>query len=92
MNPIIGDLLREERAVGKHGHQEAFLLRMGVDIQKILPRQRLAAGEGELQAAGLVDLVHDPDDLVKAEFLSKPVGGIEAIRVTHDAAQVTAAG
>ncbi len=43
LHPKIGDLLREQRAIRKDGHQEAFLLRMGVDIQEIPPRQGFAA-------------------------------------------------
>src|SRR5436189_351918 len=92
LHPKIGDLLREERPVGEHRDQEAFLLGTSVNIQEIPARQRLAAGEAELQAAGLVNLIHDTNDFRKAQLLLDHLWEIETIRVTHDAPEVTAAG
>src|SRR5712691_304953 len=89
---MIRDLFRDQRAIGKDRDQEAFLLGIGVDVQKIPPSQRLATRETDLHTAGLMDLIRDPKDLWRAQFLPKPVRCIEAVRVAHDAAQVAATG
>src|SRR3989442_13977536 len=91
-DPIIGNLLCEKRAVGEHGHQKAILLGIGVNLKKILPRQRLAAGQAEGEAPFLLDFIHDADDLGKAQFLLNPPRVVEAVRVAHHATQITAAG
>ena len=61
---VVGDAPGDQRAVGEDRQPKAFPLGRGVDVQKVGAREGFAAGEGQLQAARLVQLVQDPDDLV----------------------------
>ena len=59
LDQVVGDPRRDQRAVGEERDQKPLLLRVGVDVEEIAPREDLAAGEEQPQAAGVGQLVEN---------------------------------
>ncbi len=89
---MIRDLWGDERAIGEDRQKETLVLGVGIDVQKVPAGERLTSGEGELQAALLMDFVQDADDFFITQFLPDLLGSIEGIRIAHHAFKVATAG
>ena len=83
LHQVIGDLGRDERAVGKQGDEEALLLGVSVNVEEIFAREDLSPREEKPQAACLRHFVEDAAMLV--------VGQLPAFRlqVAHGEVVVT---
>ena len=90
--PTLDDLFCDKRAVCKEGDQESLSVSSLVNCKEIRSGKRLAACQGEIQAACLVDLVKDSEDFGSGKLLSNALRCIEAIRVAHHAFEIAPAG
>ncbi len=89
---MIRDLGGDERAIGENRQKKTSSFGIGIDVQEVPAGERLTPGEGELQAALLMDFVQDADDFFIAQFLPDLFGSVEGIRLTHHAFKIAAAG
>ena len=86
------DPLVDQRRVREDGDQDAAPRGAGVDLREVPPQQRLAAGDQQVQAAGVGHLVDQraPEGRVQLARLERRVPLVPEVAV--DAAQVAAVG
>jgi len=62
------DPLGDERAIREERDQKTFALRVGIDVQKIAPRENLAAAEQQPEASLLFQLIEHAFVLIEREL------------------------
>src|SRR5208337_2698029 len=83
LHQIVGNLLRDQRAVSEECDQKALLLGVGVNVEKILAGKNFASGVEQPEAAHVDQLVEHAEVLFRGHFTAA------GILVTHGEIVVT---
>jgi hypothetical protein len=93
LSQIIGNLRREECAIGEKGDDEALLLGIGVDIQKVLPEKGFSTGDEKPKAPGLCHLVENSEGFLCLELFFEGIDITDRqVTIAVDATKVAAKG
>jgi len=74
----------KQRTGREQSHREVSFPRCLKDFEEIASKENLAAGKGQEQCARLLELIEDPDDLIRRELIGRRILDVQvAVRTVE---------